>query len=225
MKTTDSRCLRNRALATCTGQPLTAGDTCGCGDPRGAEENPHLCKKSSAGEAAPLPVGLAAWAVTRSGRARPVCDSGRGSGIGEPRGLAARCRGPAGVWGAVARGTEVWPAGWRAQPGLRGARGTGRGDGTRSGRMPSTRRRSRGGVRGRSPRNFTPARRPPRGGLGPGKLCSPPSRAEPRLGAAGAGGGGRRGDGQALFVSFHFLRQPLAMRTAGLRRSGRGPRE
>lgn len=86
-------------------------------------------------------MGLAARVVTRSGRARPVCDSGRGSRTGEPRGTRRTALGSRRRLGATARGrggcgrcqepprareardAEVWLAG------AAGSTGTGRGAG------------------------------------------------------------------------------------------------
>lgn len=155
-------------------------------------------------------MGLAARVVTRPGRARPVCDSGRGPGSespGQSPRRAVRCgavRCGAGVPSASgSRGSgsrshqdpprawpgdaEVWPAG--------SAGGTGRG--LRSGRMPSS-RRSRGGVRGGGAGGepLAPQLRPPSGGLGPGKTLSPRNRAEL---------GGRRGAGGASAKRCLFL--------------------
>lgn len=155
-------------------------------------------------------MGLAARVVTRPGRARPVCDSGRGPGSespGQSPRRAVRCGAVRGVPSASgSRGSgsrshqdpprawpgdaEVWPAG--------SAGGTGRG--LRSGRMPSS-RRSRGGVRGggagggsRSLRNF--ARRA--GDSGRGKLC-------PRGTEQSLGGGGERAGRRPSAVCFFSL--------------------
>lgn len=73
--------------------------------------------------------------MTRSGRARPVCDGGRGSGIAG--GLAARCRGSRRRRGAV-RGSARDPPLARA-PVARGRRGPG----------PGVHREGRAGVRTR----------------------------------------------------------------------------
>lgn len=176
-------------------------------------------------------MGLAAWVVTRSGRARPVCDSGRGSGIREPgvppatgsRGSGLRrVRAPPGPAAAADargpghRGLACGLAGAARAAGSVGERTRGRDaeradaklspESGRCAQLHSRRSPARPGHSGRE--NFVPAE---------------PSR---DWEAAGAGGGGRRGVGQARFVSFYFLRQPLEMmRTAGPRRSGRGPRE
>lgn len=173
-------------------------------------------------------MGLAARVVTRSGRARPVCDSGRGSRTGEPRGtrrtapgsrlrLGATARGRGGCGrcqepprACAARDAEVWLAG---AAGAAGSTGTGRGAGG-CGAL-SRPRVVCGGPLGPATSLLVA---PSRGGLALGKLS-------PRGAPAEIGGGGRgRGGGQALFVSFHFPRQPRRRgRGAGAERPG--PRE
>lgn len=122
----------------------------------------------------------------------PLASGGHGSGSRRVRALP-------GSAARAARDAEVWLAG---APGAAGSTGTGRGAelGWCAGALGPQLHSGRPAARGTHVR----------------QTFSPPSPAE-------IGGGGRgRGCGQALFVSFHFPRQPLERRTAGLGRSGPG---
>lgn len=123
-------------------------------------------------------MGLAARVVTRSGRARPVCDSGRGPGPESPgqspRGAVRGVPSASGSRGSGSRSHQdplrAWPGAPRS--GLRGAWGTGRG-GRGAGGCRAL--RGAGEVCGGARSATSPARR---AGTRAGKTLSPWNRAE-----------------------------------------------
>lgn len=149
-------------------------------------------------------MGLAARVVTRSGRARPVCDSGRGPGPESP-GQSPRgaVRGSRRRLGAVARGRGATRIRRARGPGRRGLAcgergGPDGGDAELAGaELSAEPGRCAGAL---APQLRPPACPPAARGLGPGKLC--PRGTEQRLGGGGSGRGrpaGRRPSAVCFF--------------------------